>query len=134
MTPTTITRRQAIPQILAAIENQTLAATDPIGQPSYAHPRGATALNYASVKEAIEAGAPTCYCAIGVLIGHDNAVDLQFGGSAYALAHTLISRGDLIVPEQETDWFIELQNLHDRWVNSYSDRDANRQTFMDHLQ
>lgn len=140
----TTNRQQATATILAAIEAGTLTA-----------PHGLQG-SYASANE----HGVLCHCAIGILFPPTTAVALEhlagdsedpevaailpelgalLGGRGYSMARDLIKGGLLVVPEDEVEWFANLQRKQDDWARAVCDRhepqivEDRKQVFLDHL-
>lgn len=116
--------------------------------------------SYASLNEA----GVLCHCAVGVLYPSATAYALEhlWGDGedettaalssdlaevisgpekepSYAMASVLITKGLLIVPPAEQNWFVNLQRKQDAWARAVGDRMScseiaeRRRAFMEHL-
>lgn len=116
----TLTKAEAIPLILQALENNQLSAQNPVKNNIgcfYKHPKTG------------------CSCAIGVLIpdGHDIKYSPVF--NSMTIRH--LEMRDLVsfpVPE-DLKWFCVLQTLHDDWqtLTETEDRAVAAAAFIAHL-
>ena len=84
-----------------------------------------------------------CRCAIGLLYPEAEAQELEGGGADgpgtdYLMARGLIAQGLLIVPDNERQWFTDIQEAHDTWTitggTGNSGEVASEAAFLDLLQ
>ena len=104
VTPITINRAEASVLILAAHAAKTLPAQNGLNGTYFARENG-----------------KVCRCAIGVLYSAADAEELEgegadAPGTSYLMARALIAQGLLIVPDNEREWFSDIQSAHDDWT------------------
>lgn len=126
VTPLITNRAEASVLILAAHAAKTLPAQNGLNGTYFARENG-----------------KVCRCAIGVLYSAADAEELEGPGAdapggSYMMARGLIAQGLLIVPDNERQWFTDIQEAHDTWTitggTGNSGEVASEAAFLDLLQ